>query len=150
MFFRYLFAYPVAHGSATAVAKVIMDIMCKHTYLPTLIITDKGSAFVSQITAEVTAVLGITLNYATTKHAQTIGILERTHETVKVHLKAATGDFRYHWHKNLLLAVLNHNSTCHASLGCVNQEGYSMEESHITSLDHKLGYNLNPKTRTEH
>ena len=31
VFSRYLFAYPVTHLSATAVAKVIMDIMCKHT-----------------------------------------------------------------------------------------------------------------------
>ena len=49
---------------------------------------------------------------------KTIGMLERTHATVKTHLKAATGEFRNNWHKFLPLAVLNHNTTYHASLGC--------------------------------
>ena len=68
VFSRYLFAYPATRINATAVSKVIMDILCKHTYLPTTIVTD-----------------------ATMKHAQTIGLLERTHASVKTHLKAATG-----------------------------------------------------------
>ena len=86
-------------------------ISCANTLicLP-LIITDKGSAFVSQVTTEVAAVLGITLKHATTKHAPNYWHLERTHATVKVHLKAATGEFRYQWHKYLSLAVLNHNT----------------------------------------
>ena len=148
VFSRYLFAYPVTHPSATAVAKVIMDIMCKHTYLPTLLITDKGSAFVSQVIAEVAAVLGITLKHATTKHAQTIGILERTHATIKVHLKAATGTLRHQWHKYLPLAVLNHNTTYHASIGCEPSRVFHGRIPY-NILDHKLGYNPNPKLRTD-
>ena len=67
--------------------------------------------FNSQVTKEVAAVLNIELKHATTKHAQTIGLLERTHASVKAHLKAATGEFRINWHKFLPLAVLNHNTT---------------------------------------
>ena len=95
-----------------------MDILCKHTYLPTTIITDLGTQFNAQVTHEVTAVLGVELKHATRKHAQTIGLLERTHASVKTQLKAATGEFRHNWHKFLPLAVLNHNTTYHASLGC--------------------------------
>ena len=98
VFSRYLFAYPVTHITATAVSKVIMDILCKHTYLPTTIITDLGTQFNAQITHEIAAVLGIELKHATMKHAQTIGLLERTHASVKTHLKAATGEFRNNWH----------------------------------------------------
>ena len=47
------------------------------------------------------------MKHATMKHAQTIGLLERTHASVKMHLKAATGGFRNNWHKYLPLAVLN-------------------------------------------
>ena len=42
VFSRYLFAYPVTDATATNTAKVIFDIMTKHTYFPTILITDKG------------------------------------------------------------------------------------------------------------
>ena len=148
VFSRYLFAYPVASPNAVTVAKVIMDIMCKHTYLPTTIISDKGSVFVSQIISEVAAVLGVQLRHATTKHAQTIGILERTHASVKTTLKMSQGAFRAQWHKYLPLAVLNHNTTYHASLGCEPSRIFHGRIPY-NILDHKLGYNPNPKMITD-
>ena len=45
VFSRYLFAYPVTDASAANTAKVIIDILTKHTYLPTTLITNKGSEF---------------------------------------------------------------------------------------------------------
>ena len=144
VFSRYLFAYPVTRITASAVARVIMDILCKHTYLPTTIITDLGTQFNAQVTHEVAAVLGIELKHATMKHAQTIGILERTHASVKTHLKAATGEFRNNWHRFLPLAVLNHNTTYHATLGCEPSRVFHGRIPH-NILDYKLGYNPNPK-----
>ena len=144
MFSRYLFAYPVTRITAPAVAKIIMDILCKHIYLPTTIITDMGTQFNSQVTKEVAAVLNIELKHATTKHAQTIGQLERTHASVKAHLKAATGEFRNNWHKFLPLAVLNHNTTYHATLGCEPTRVFHGRIPH-NILDFKLGYNPNPR-----
>ena len=58
VFSRYLFAYPLIEATATNVAKVIIDIMTKHSYLPTTLITDKGSAFTSTIIAEITQIFG--------------------------------------------------------------------------------------------
>ena len=48
-----------------------------------------GTHFKSQVTKEV---LNIELKHATTKHAQTIGLLERTQESVNALLKAETGE----------------------------------------------------------
>ena len=144
VFSRYLFAYPVTRITATTVSKVIMDILCKHTYLPTTIITDLGTQFNAQVTHEIAAVLGIEMKHATMKHAQTIGLLERTHASVKTHLKAATGEFRNNWHKYLPLAVLNHNTTYHASLGCEPSRVFHGRIPH-NILDYKLGYNPNPR-----
>ena len=76
VFSRYLFAYPTSNQDATTVAKVIINIMTKHAYLPTTLISDKCTAFTSHVIKEVAGVLGITLKHATTKHAQTIGLLE--------------------------------------------------------------------------
>ena len=61
--------------------------MTRHAYLPTLIITDKGSVFVSQVIHEVAEKLGINLKHATTKHAESVGVLERAHATIKTSLK---------------------------------------------------------------
>ena len=54
VFSRYLFAYPVVDASDISTAKVIIDIMTRHTYLPTTLITDKCSAFTSRLVDEIT------------------------------------------------------------------------------------------------
>ena len=144
VFSRYLFAYPVTDASAINTAKVIIDIMTKHTYLPTTLITDKGTAFTSKLVAEIAQILGIQMKCATTKHPQTIGKLERTHASLKTNLKMASGDYRRQWHKYLPLAILNYNTTYHATLGCETTRIFHGRIPY-NILDHKLGLNPNPK-----
>ena len=129
VFSRYAFAYPVSNPTAVNTAKVILYIMTRHAYLPTFIITDEGSVFVSHVLHEVAEILGINLKHATTKHAQTIGVLERAHATIKTSLKMASGEDRKQWHKYLPIAILNYNTTHHSSIDCE----YSMAESHTIS-----------------
>ena len=92
VFSRYAFAYPVSNPTAVNTAKVIIDIITRHAYLPTLIIMDKGGVFVSQGIHEVAEILGINLKHAILKHAQTIGVLERAHATIKTSLKMASSE----------------------------------------------------------
>ena len=113
VFSRYLFAYPTSNQDATTIAKLIINIMTKHTYLPTTLISDKGTAFTSHVIKEVAGVLGITLRHATTKHAQTIVLLERFHASIKQSLKIETGERRSLWHKYISIAVLNYNTSYH-------------------------------------
>ena len=63
-------------------------------------------------------VLGITLKHATTKHAQTIGLLEQSHASINQALKIETGERRSLWHKYINIAVLNYNTSYHTSIGC--------------------------------
>ena len=113
----YLFAYPTSNQDAKTTAKILSNIMTKHAYLPTKLISDKGTAFMSQVIREVTGVLGITLKHATTKHAQTIGLLERSHASIKQALKIETVERRSLWHKYINIAVLNYNTSYHTSIG---------------------------------
>ena len=149
VFSRYLFAYPLTDASAINVAKALLDIMTKHAYLPTTLITDKGTAFTSTIIAEITQILGITLKCATTKHPQTVGKVERTHASLKTNLKMGCGEYRRQWHKYLPLAVLNHNTSYHASIGCEPTRVFHGRIP-FNNLDHKLGNNpneqINPTT----
>ena len=56
----------------------------------------------------------------------------------------APGDYRRQWHKYLSLAVLNYNTTYHATMGCEpSRIFYGSIPYNI--LDHKLGLNPNPK-----
>ena len=116
--------------------------MTKHSYLPTTLITDKGSAFTSKILEEITEILGITLKCATTKHPQTFGKLERTHASLKTNLKMASGEYRRQWHKYLPLAVLSYNTTYHSSIGCEPSKVFHGRIPYSV-LDHKLGNNPN-------
>ena len=119
VFSRYLFAYPTSNQDATTIAKVTINILTKHAYLPTTLISDKGTAFTSHITKQVAgAQIDITLKHATTKHAQTIGLLERSHASIKQSLKIETGERRSLWHKYISIAVLNYNTSYHSSIGC--------------------------------
>ena len=83
VFFRYLFVYPTSNQAAKTIAKGKSNIMTKYAYLPTILISDKCSAFVSHVIREVASVFGITLKHDTTKHAKTIGRLERSHASIK-------------------------------------------------------------------
>ena len=143
VFSRYAFAYPISNPTAVNSAEIIVDIMTRHAYLPTLIITDKGSVFVSQVIHQVAEILGINLKHATTKHAQTIGVLERAHAKIKTSLKMASGEYRKQWHKYLPIAILNYNTTYHSSINCEPSRVFHGRVPH-NILDQKLGFRFNP------
>ena len=118
VFSRYLFAYPTQDMTAKTVARCIIDVMTRHCYLPTVILTDKGSQFKSEVVSQIAQTLDIRISYASTKHAQTIGILKRTHASLKTSLKISTGERRSMWHKYVQIAVMNYNTSYYESLGC--------------------------------
>ena len=90
VFSRFLPAYPIFNQDAKIFAKVKINIMTTHAYLPTTLISDKRP--VSHVLKEVAGVPGITLKHATTRHAQTIGLLERSHASIKKASKIELGD----------------------------------------------------------
>ena len=104
--------------TAHTVGRCIVDVMTSHAYLPTCIISDKGSQIRAEVIQEITEVLDNEVRHATTKHAQKIGILERTHASLKTSLKTSTGERKSRWHNYVQIAVMNYNTTYHKNLGC--------------------------------
>ena len=90
----FIIVYHIASQNAITVARVVINIMAKHAYLPTTVVSDKGSAFLSQVIKEVEDVLGIDLEHGTTKDAQTIAMLGWTHASVQKAMKIETGERR--------------------------------------------------------
>ena len=113
--------------------------------MQTTLFTDKGSVYTSTILKEITAILGITLECATTKHPQTIGKFERTHASLKTILEMPSGEYRRQWHKYLPLAVLNYITTYHSSIGCEPSKVFHGQIPFLVRsfnvLDHKIGKN---------
>ena len=118
VFFAPFIRIPDTKSGRQNIAKVLINIMTKHAYLPTTLISDEGTAFTSHVIKEVAGDRGITLKHATTKHAHTIGLLERSHASIKKALKIQTAERRSLWHKYVNIAVLNCNTSYHTSIGC--------------------------------
>ena len=118
VFSRYLFAYPTQDMTAMTVGRCIIDVMTRHCYLPTVILTDKESQFRSDVVNQIAQTLDIRISHASTKHAQTIGKLERTHASLRTSLRISTEERRSMWHKYVQIAVMNYNTSYHESLGC--------------------------------
>ena len=86
--------------------------------------------------------------HLSTKHAQTFGILERTHATLTTSLKISTGERRSMWHRYVVqIAVMNYNTNYHESLGCEPTTVFHGRITYSIS-DKKLGlkpeWNRNP------
>ena len=118
MFSQIIYWPTLSDTSAINAAKVLNDIMTKHAYIPTTLITDKGTAFTFTNIVENKRILGITLKCATTKHPQTTWKLDRTHASFTTNLEMACGQYRRKLDNYLPLAVMNHNTSYHASIGC--------------------------------
>ena len=143
VFSRNAFVYPVSHPTARNTAKNIIDSITRHAYLPTLIITDQRSVFVSQVIHEVAEIPGVNLKHAKTIHAQTMEYLERAHATIMTSLKMASGEYKKQGHKYLSIAILKYKTTYHSSVDCEPTRIFHGRVLH-NILDHQLGLRFNP------
>ena len=144
VFSRYLFAVPLTKGEADNVAKALISIFLRHSYIPRMIICDLGTAFTSTLMTALTSQLEIQLKYCTLKHAQSIGLVERSHGPLKHILKMNANENFTNWHKHLDFAVFIHNTTYNSSIGCTPSDLFHGRPP-ITPLDLRF---QNAKMRT--
>ena len=125
VFSRYLFTYLTTIPDAKTTAKVIFKLMTKNAYLPRTIISDrKRSAFVSEVKKELAEIHQIPVQHATTKHALTIGKLDRTRALLYKATNIETGKRISLWHKCVNILVLNYQTSYHASIGCDSSQTF--------------------------
>ena len=118
VFSRYLFAVPLRKPDTPSVVKALLSVFTKHAYVPTHILTDKGSVFTAELFQQLTKAIGIEISHATVKHAQTIGMVERSHAKLKKILKIHVNVDRPQWDRYVDIAIMAHNTTYHTSLKC--------------------------------
>ena len=118
VFSRYLFAVPLKRPDTHSVVRGLLSIFTKHAYVPKHILTDKGTAFTAELLSEIAKAADIHISHATIKHAQTIGMVERTHAKLKKVLKISVNADRPQWDRYVDIAIMAHNTTYHDSLKC--------------------------------
>jgi hypothetical protein len=103
---------------AKSVARALVRIFWRHSYIPTILLTDLGSVFISKMFHELTALIEIKLQHASVKHAHTLGDIERSHSALKKVLKIYENPAQTNWYKYVDFAVFVHNTSFHTSIGC--------------------------------
>ena len=117
VFSRYLFAVPLRKTDINAVVRALMSIFLKHAYVRKHIITVKGTVFTAELLNQLMETAGIKISHATINHAQTIGIVERSHAKLKKYiLKINVNVDKPQWDKYVDIAIMAHNTTYHTAI----------------------------------
>lgn len=103
--------------SSPELAKIFLShIFSKHG-VPSDIVSDRGSIFVSQFWSELMRVLGVKQNLSTAYHPQTDGQTERVNQVVEAYLRAYVDYAQDDWAEWLPLAEFAYNNAEHSSTG---------------------------------
>ena len=102
-----------------AVAKALVSIFFQHSYIPETILTDLGTSFVANLIHELSRSLHIKLKHASLKYKypQTIGVVERAHDSFKRIIMIHINETWSNWHRYPNLATFIHNTSYHSSIG---------------------------------
>lgn len=112
---KYVEAIPMENQEAETITyNFVTHILLRHSS-PETILTDNGSNFVSDLFKRVCKMLGINRSYATPYHPETNGALERTHRTLKEHLRCYINEGLNDWDTWIPYAVYTFNTTPHSS-----------------------------------
>ncbi|XP_068220206.1 uncharacterized protein [Palaemon carinicauda] len=92
---RWLEATPMSEETTHACAEALLSSWIRRFYVPDDIMTDRGSAFLSEIWLSLANLMGMTLQSTTANNPAANGMVERTHHTFKAALMASCMD--EHW-----------------------------------------------------
>ena len=144
VFSRYLFTIPLAKVEAPTVTRALQNIMTTHSYIATIILSDKGTVFVSEVFKKMANDQNIEIDHAAVKHPQTIGTLERCHSSLKrfLHIKSKTSFLN--WHRRLSFATYAYNTTYHTAIGTTPTQVFHGREP-IRPLNVRFSGKLQPE-----
>ena len=103
-----MFATPLRNASASNVAKQFLQIFLRTSCIPKIILSDLGTQFTALVMKVPFWLLEVKLEYATVKHLETIGSLERTHASLKQYLGIYEHKSKHDWHNSVDLAVFSY------------------------------------------
>jgi len=100
----------------TGLVKLIIDNVICHHGMPTLIISNQGSKFTSQIWAKTCRLLGTKVALSTAFHPQTDGQTERVNQVLEQYLRIFVSNRQDDWANILQLAAFSYNNSIHSAI----------------------------------
>jgi len=100
---------------STGVAHLFLEHVWRHHRLPEAVISDRGSAFISNFSRELAALLDIQLTPSTTYHLQTDGQTEWVNQEIKAYLQVFVSHHQDDWADWLPLAKFAYNNHIHSA-----------------------------------
>src|SRR5512145_1832214 len=101
--------------NAEGVARLFIDHIWRHHGMPTSIVSDRDSKFVSKFWTFVFKAMGTSLNMTVAYHAQADGQTERMNRTLEEYLRCFVGPLQDDWDVHLASAEFAINSTVNTS-----------------------------------
>ena len=102
---------------APGLAKVIIDVVIRHHWLPNSIVTNRGSFFTSKYWSSLYYFLGIKRQLSTTFHPQIDGQTKRQNSTIEAYLRAFVNFKQNDWARLLSMAEFAYNNVKNANTG---------------------------------
>jgi len=114
---RYAEAFVTPNEKGDTAANILVEnVICRYG-VPEEIITDQGSAFISDLFETLCYQLAVDKVFTTAYHPQGNGINERMHSTLYTILRSLTGKTASTWRKQLPYALYVYRTTVHKAIG---------------------------------
>ena len=116
-FSKFMLCAPMPDGEASTVAKVFFSEVIARYGVPSILVTDNGTNFMSKVFSETCKLLGIKKLNTTPYHPQANGSLERSHRPLAEYLRSFVDEDGSNWDQWLAPAMHVHNNAVHTSTG---------------------------------
>ncbi len=114
---KWVEAFPTADQLAVTVAQLFVNnIICRHG-CPRMLLSDRGTNFVSELLKEVTDLMGTTRKFTTAYHPQSDGLTERFNRTLITMLRSFVDYAQRDWDALLPSLLFSYNVSAHESTG---------------------------------
>lgn len=118
-FTKFAHFIPVRHPyTAMTIAQLFLDNIVKLHGLPTTIVTDRDTIFVSNFWRELFKLYKVNIALSKAYNPQSDGHRERVNQCLEMYLRCSVHDTPKTWKSWLSLAELWYNSSFHSSIGC--------------------------------
>ncbi|KAH9641820.1 hypothetical protein HF086_005360 [Spodoptera exigua] len=111
---KYVEAYPLEKKDTVSVARSFVNNFILRYGIPTEIITDQGTEFMSSVFTEICNLLHITKLHSTAYHHETLGGLENTHKVLGAYLRIQCDNNKTDWSGWLPFWCFSFNTTVHS------------------------------------
>ena len=116
-FTKWCEVFPTQNHWASIVADILINRVFSRFGPPSIIYSDQGRNFESNLMQEVCSFMGIHKSRTTAYHPQCDGQAERQNRTLQEMLAAFVSEHKDDWDSWVSLAVYAYNTSCHESTG---------------------------------